>query len=237
MNNLKKISLASVLALSSMASNAELVSGDWKALNDGLTTIDMSTGIEWMDLSETSHMSFNEVEELFSSEFNGWRFPTQNEVSQLLSGAFINKDAYFQSSNTEAFRDNAVVTSEGYNFTQLFGITSSDTSQVQSRGMLLDEGNKSWSSIVYSGVSFRESDGYTTLYSNAPATSDYNYKSFHLSIYLVNDGGVTLSSINDPSLNSNNPNAPEVSVSVPLPATLGLLGLVMAGLSFRRKSA
>ena len=84
MNDFKKIALASVFALSSIGANAELVSADWKNVGDGLSTVDTLTGIEWMDLSETSNMSFNEVEALFSSEFNGWRLPTQNEVSQLL---------------------------------------------------------------------------------------------------------------------------------------------------------
>lgn len=57
------------------------------------------------------------------------------------------------------------------------------------------------------------------------------------SVFLVSDGGASLSSINNPSLNANNASAPINQASVLLPATIGLLGLAMAGLSFRRKKA
>jgi hypothetical protein len=53
-----------------------------------------------------------------------------------------------------------------------------------------------------------------------------NFNHPYYGVFMVSSGGETLSSLNNPSINAN----------VPLPATLGLLGLTMDGLSFRRKS-
>lgn len=60
-----------------------------------------------------------------------------------------------------------------------------------------------------------------------------DHASSDFGVYLVSDGGVTLSSINDPTLNQNNPNSP-AKLSVPgAIAALGLAGLF----GWRRRKA
>jgi hypothetical protein len=83
-----------------------------------------------------------------------------------------------------------------------------------------------------SGVADRNYDDRITLYSNLNATNDTSSSYTAYGVYLVSDGGTTQSSLNDPSLNANNANAPS---SVPLPATAALLGLGLLGFGARRK--
>jgi hypothetical protein len=64
---------------------------------------------------------------------------------------------------------------------------------------------------------------YGNHYANNINQSDsLTYRHGTKAVFLVSDGGTTLSSINNPSLNANNVNAPS---SVPLPATALLMGL------------
>jgi hypothetical protein len=85
---------------------------------------------------------------------------------------------------------------------------------------------------LLSGAVDRVYDDYIAFNSNWAVTNNTNYSNDAFGVYLVSDGGTTLSSINDPSLNANNANAP---ASVPLPATAALLGLGLLGFGARRK--
>lgn len=56
-------------------------------------------------------------------------------------------------------------------------------------------------------------------------------------VYLVSDGGTTLSSINDPSININNPKAPINMADVSAPVGLATAGVLMLMLGARRRAA
>lgn len=61
-------------------------------------------------------------------------------------------------------------------------------------------------------------------------TTDFSHGNY--SVWIVSDGGATYSSLNEPTLNINNPNSP-INASAPL--KLGALGLMLVGMRRRKK--
>jgi hypothetical protein len=230
MKLLSTIFAVSTLALASMSASAQLISTDWKSTGDKLATLDESTGIEWLDLTQTDGMSIDTAESLLSSRFEGWRLPTRSEVTQLMVNAFPSQASYVQGAGAWNW-SNRTTDNEADNFRLLFGTTQFTSSYDNTRGMFKNDPGVQ-SSVLYSGVNDRKNDDFITLYSNANVTNDTNYSNDSIGVYLVSDGGTTQSSLNDPSLNANNANAPS---SVPLPATAALLGLGLLGFGARRK--
>jgi hypothetical protein len=232
MKLLSTIFAVSTLALASMSASAQLISTDWKNTGDKLATLDESTGIEWLDLTQTDNMSIDTAEGLLSSRFEGWRLPTRSEVTQLMVNAFPSQASYMQGSGATVF-NSSTTDNEADNFRRLFGTTYAYSSYDYTRGMFKNDHGGQYS-VLNSGVNDRNYDDRITLYSNASWTNDTSYSSTLLGVYLVSDGGTTQSSLNDPSLNANNANAPS---SVPLPATAALLGLGLLGFGARRKKS
>ena len=219
MKNVMKIALISALALSSIAANAEFIKGDWKTAGDSLSVVDSETGIEWLNLAQTDGMSINQVQSQLDSTFEGWRLPTQSEVAEMM----------YSMTGVSA---GTHVTRNGYSTWTIVKNIMGETSSGKSYGLHLGDNN----SLFYSVVESYNSNVYgprTTISSGYSRAGGDTWSNHNYGVYLVSDGGVTLASINDPAINENNANAP----TVPLPATLGLLSLAMAGLSFRRKSA
>ena len=107
MNYLKKLIAISVFSVISMSSSAELIEQDWLAEGDGLSTLDTSTGLEWLDFSLTHRMSVNEVVSELDGSLSGWRLPTADEVEALMSQFYpdgtvsginyLNRDEYLAS--------------------------------------------------------------------------------------------------------------------------------------------
>jgi hypothetical protein len=215
MNFLKKTLLLGTIALASMASQAELMETDWKNIGDGNATLDTETGLEWLDLTETTPMYYDLVVEQLDTTFSGWRLPTETEIKELYAHAFSNYDP--QSSATSI----AATTTDKENWDSLFSddivkgmaIYLSDNGTLRQTGM--------WSGTLY-----------TTLYGST-VSGGYGHSQY--GTFLVSDGGTTLSSLANPSLNANNPNAPTGGTSVPLPATGLLLGLALTGFGVSRK--
>ncbi|MFQ3188915.1 MAG: hypothetical protein ACI936_000035 [Paraglaciecola sp.] len=220
----------STLALASMSASAQLISTDWKSTGDKLATLDESTGIEWLDLTQTDGMSIDTAESYLSSRFEGWRLPTRSEVTQLMVNAFPSQASYMQGSGARSF-NYSTTDNEADNFRHLFGTAYASSSWDYILGMFKNDPGGQYS-VLRSGVADRRDDNYGSLYSNINTTNDTSYSTTSYSVYLVSDGGTTQSSLNDPSLNANNANAPS---SVPLPATAALLGLGLLGFGARRK--
>ncbi|MFQ3188913.1 MAG: hypothetical protein ACI936_000033 [Paraglaciecola sp.] len=230
MKLLSTIFAVSTIALASMSASAQLIPTDWKNTGDKLATLDESTGIEWLDLTQTDGMSIDTAESYLSSRFEGWRLPTRSEVTQLMVNAFPSEASNVQNSGGWG-KTNTTTDNEADNFQLLFGTTQVSSNYDYTRGMFKNDPGGDYS-VLYSGVADRKSDDYVALYSNANVTNDTSYSHSYYGVYLVSDGGTTQSSLNDPSLNANNANAPS---SVPLPATAALLGLGLLGFGARRK--
>jgi hypothetical protein len=230
MKLLSTIFAVSTLALASMSASAQLISTDWKSTGDKLATLDESTGIEWLDLTQTDGMSIDTAEGLLSSRFEGWRLPTRSEVTQLMVNAFPSEKNRVQGAGGWGIT-NTTTDNEADNFRLLFGTTQVSSTYDSTYGLFKNDPGGQYS-ILRSGVQDRRDNDYVALYSNQNITNDTSYSTSSYAVYLVSDGGTTQSSLNDPSLNANNANAPS---SVPLPATAALLGLGLLGFGARRK--
>lgn len=210
-----------VTGLMSAQANAALVATDWKSSGDGLATLDTDTGIEWLDVSLTDGMSIEAVSNQLNSTYKGWRLPSYNEVQQLFVNAFglapgLHWDVY--SLGYDAFLNN-------------FGLTySSDVSYGTYVGL-------NGVTVFAGGAGGRAHGRVYTDYvygNNVSAGVEY------AGVFLVSDGGTTLSSINNPSLNINNPNAPvnqvpDVPADVPVHTGFGLFGLALMAFGLRRR--
>lgn len=204
--------------LLSFTSHAALVATDWKTAGDGYATLDQVTGIEWLDLDFTFGMTFAEVQSELSlgGALYGWRFATGSEVFDFTmgEGGFIASDyqgdkpagsTYLQNDNMAEYL--SLLTNSG----SAYGLVARSDGQLLLSGVREDLA-KAWNRL----------GPYTLNYANAG-----------VGFYLVSDGGVTLSSTQDPTLNINNPDAPVNQVPVMTFSGVLLLGL---GLSRRRKS-
>lgn len=220
--------------LISAQANAALVSTDWKTVGDAKATLDTVSGLEWLDLTLTagnSHTSISENPSLFP----GWRFPTITEVKSLFDRYL---SYYTQRVPTSGLTNNiSHQRAEAVLFRNLFGMTY-DGQDYRTNGFVYDEeknrvtlfGFVTAPSVLYSIFTYDYTPGSYTL------DSKYNITGW----FLVSDGGTTLSSINDPMLNVNNPKAPvnqvpEIPADVPVHAGFGLLGLLLMAFGLRRQ--
>lgn len=224
MNILKRIVFFAAISLASTGVSAEVVKGDWKSAGDNLSVVDTETGIEWLSLTQTDGLSIASVQSQLLSTFSGWRLPTEAEVSTMIKNVTgFESDAATvygtqYASNTSKFI-NALGTTYQSNYLYSFGLA------------LSDEQSTITTSVYYSGVSHSSQYNDYAIRKRQGVSDNINYSHSSYGVYLVSDGGVTLSSINDPGINAMNANSP---ANVPIPATALLFGL--GGLLFMRKN-
>lgn len=185
-----------------------------------MAALDSSTGLEWVSLGETTGLAYNNIDNILQNSFAGWRLATESEVLELMQNtigdvSYTNGSAYLSGDKTD----------QVVNFISMMGYSYSNTMSI---GLVYSDVNShlSIAGVTKSGAMY----AYDT-------SVNYNHRSSgwaEAGIYLVSDGGTTLSSINDPSINIvGGTSAPESSV--PLPASAGLLGLGLLGF-VRRKA-
>lgn len=207
--------LALTTILMTSAAHAELVESDWKAEGDALATLDSNTGIEWLDLSETVGMSMDYVvsQTGVGGEFAGWRLPTSDELNvffdEIIDPAVVTKSGETKSN---ALIDDIEL------FYSLVGETSNDSTP-RSYGLYYRDNG----AVRMTGVK-----GTNTAYLNY-SHSIYSSSLEHAlyGVWLVNDGGVTLSSINNPEMNAANSAAPINQVPVFAGGALMVAGFFM----------
>lgn len=217
----KKLLVIATLAagLISTQASAAFVSTDWKTNGDSLATLDTKTGLEWLDLTQTAYKSINQVKSELSTLYVGWRMPTYDEMVILsrniyptvISSAFSSPNrtsTYYSGEGSAHVLFGANVPGYYYGSYELNGRT-----QMFGRNAV-------------AGV----------MHFNWDWANHLNFSSSYDGVYLVSDGGTTMSSINDPSLNINNPNAPINTADVSAPLGLAGAGLLMLMLGARRKA-
>lgn len=253
----KKLLVVATIAagLMSTQASAAFVFTDWKTTGDKLSTLDTKTGLEWLDLSRTYGKTFNQVVSQLSTTYAGWRLPTESEVSQLMLNFYGTRGLTAVGWSSR----NVITSTVARNAEIYFRFGSNTTTRVSDSMVTIgnyldDNGNlrAAGSALSSAGTT------YTILYGMAATgtysrdsvvtTTGWNFRQHDNAhgVWLVSDGGTTLSSINNPTLNINNPNAPintPVTIEpvnptdVTVPAGIAAAGMLMLMFGSRRKVA
>lgn len=199
MNSFVKIAAIVISALT-MQANAALVETDWKNSGDKQATLDTATGIEWLDLSLTAKVPLATLlTRMQSGDLVGWRFATESEVGTLN----MHYDPSLHSTSLSYLSStNGLTNAKMDPWRALFGQTHSI--EKASIGVYQKD-NGQWGMVgAYRPGLLR---WYTAGFESSATLMATNVNTW-AGYFLVSDGGTTLSSINDPAININNPNAP-----------------------------
>lgn len=238
----KKMVAAAFVLLASAGAQAEMMYTDWQTEGDKQAYLDYDTGIEWIRLSQTENMSINEVlSELGEGgQFEGWRLPTESEVDAFFGKFYtwVGTDGrargniQYNSTATDAYWNDAkqFINPMGYTHYTISGYNY----YAYSYGLhMMDDGGVGLTGVRHMNLDHNPRRYYFDIYDQYVApVYDEDYSNTHAGVYLVSDGGVTLSSINNPALNINNANAPINQV----PVTFLLSGAGLLMLMRRRKA-
>lgn len=236
-------SAALMLSAIALPAQADLVETDWKVAGDSKVTLHEETGIEWLDLSVTDGMSMSQFASamdpaamITSGQFEGFRIPTAEEVYHFMMAVtdytYVNDFPTPGARVTKSYSESSdpVHRANYDNAKRLLGETRPGA---YVSGYHLPYNHPQQNA---SGRTAIQLGGGNVMMKMA----DYSYSGFfndqdYTGVFLVSDGGYTLSSINDPSINQMNPNAPVNQASnVPVAAS-GLLALLGIGASAARR--
>jgi MYXO-CTERM domain-containing protein len=226
---IKTTLIAAALLLSITSAQAALVESDWKNTGDALVTLDTDTGIEWLKLNNTTNMSYNDVLASTSngSTLDGWRLPNPDEIDTLMTN-MVFPTSVARGTQRSLSQWNPINVWNGHMELTLLPIPNISNDR-NSLGLSKNETGE----LVQTGTVIN----HLRLLRNqieAPAWAD-DFAPSGYGWFLVSDGGVTLSSQLDPTINANNASAPTANVSAP--ALLGLIGLGLFGFAARRRSS
>lgn len=226
---LMKLAVVIPLLALSLSSNAAFINTDWKVAGDAQAVLHEETGIEWLNVTHTMGMSIDEVTGEMNGQFSGWRLPSIAEINEMYSDFF---NIHGQLSDT-AVNYVGVPEAVASQYISLFGETYSSGDHYSIVNHLGSVEGYTYQSYVRYG-------GSDILYGNREYGSNTAGSAYNVGVFLVSDGGTTLSSQNDPSLNQNNPNYAEAgagpgATSVPEPTSLAILGAGLMGFAFSRR--
>lgn len=224
MNKLCKLFALTSLTIASINANAELIKTDWKTDSDSMAVVDTTSGKEWLNFSATRGLSIAQVQAQLDTTFAGWRLPTRSEIEALMGEVYPDVDMHDLSSQYANIGDLALFSNTfggGIGIKYNYGMYLNDEMDTSGGGLVRMVGTHT---------------SLSRLYYNYDRSNTTTYSQSNTAVYLISDGGTTLTSKNDPSINVPDIVAPSDETSVPVPASLGLLGLAMAGFGFRRKS-
>jgi hypothetical protein len=215
--------IATALVFSAVPAHAELLKTDWKTAGDSMGVLDTESGLEWLHLGQTVNKSIDDVSALLDTTYAGWRLPEASEVGELFTNSF---GVGFNQGITQV----SSIPDIASNWQAQFGggyYQNSTQNTWFSTGRFLMDGIASLSGVT---LTYRSSNGWITTFSNSQGSGGTVTRSSSHGIFLVSDGGTTLSSQLDPTINANNAEAPINNVSAPtiMGGLLALFGIVSA---------
>ena len=207
-----KKSLAIVaLAIQSVSLHAAIITSDLNASGDALITKDTVSGLEWLDLTVTSGLTYDAVfaELGVGGDYEGWAFASESQLNSLWS-AFGGAGPYTVQSpiHNQAF-DNGLLTT--------WGILNAH--QISSESFFL------WDNVPSSGTHSRG------------RVLDFDFSGYFDGIIIsvgAKDDAVSAGTGTGSAL-VRDINAPTSSAVVPEPSIIALFSLGLVGLGFARR--
>lgn len=207
------------------SSYADYVDTDWKYEGDSRATLDTSSGKEWLKLSATSGMSIAYVQSQLGEggRFEGWRLPTFAEVNDLILAILPSRDFYFGEVNASyehVYYDNYDPEMQLFRHSLGESYYQTASNSMWSAGSYLgDDG------MVYTAGHFRNDkpsgQDRENITMNVERGESTSFSNIAYGVMLISDGGTTLSSIQDPTINTPD-DVPVSSIGIFLIATLPL---------------
>lgn len=226
---LKTTLIAATLLLSITSAQAELVNTDWKVAGDARATLHQESGIEWLKLNNTKGKSIGAITSLLSTTYQGWRLPTHEEVGNLMDFHFTLLDL---TDDSMIVADSVENRAQGVSWVEKMSDTWISSNYVYSRGLHVSTSGNTVASGAYSYTTMHQG----RVFSGFHLGNGLNFSIGDAGVFLVSDGGTTLSSQLDPTINANNVNnAP--AVDVPAPTIMGGLLALFGLASLRRRSS
>ncbi len=176
--------------------SGDFIETDWISEGDKRALLDAKTGLEWLDLRETVGIGTNNIDARLATDLAGWRRATKDEVFTLMENFFGIAPATYISDYKIPAADpleNKVNELFGYMGTHL-----SDSYGLYTYGTYDHDGalkNAGFTNHFYSG-------NYYLRVNLMTSGSQYTGVGDVYGIWLVSEGGTTLSSIMNPSINT-----------------------------------
>lgn len=233
--NSKSAMVALLLGLMlSNSVNAEFQIKDWRVDGDGLISFDTSTGLEWLNLSQTLGMTINTITPHLDAEFEGFMVANKSQVDTMLHHVFpsvMTSRTYYQNHDGASSRPASpyVDVDEARQFRTLFREADSYTYGVFSHNE--DETGQYTAGMVSSNYGKWEGVAYYDLRLN---DDDYAWSRFwpggadQSGVYLISQGGYSYSSKHDEDMQLIQRNAKHSNVSLPFGVGAFLCGFMLS---------